>query len=129
MSLNLKPGNIYLRNLKPKCQIDSDIHRKNSRIFFVDLSYYLCCIWFQVPGYRFGKEKLVNQNQTKNFYCIFQNIYVVVHIRNQSLYIRTAIISVIIYNDCYFWFLYIMANFFQSVYIMTEILVCLWNPG
>ena len=42
--LNLKPGNIYLRNLKPKCQIDSDIHRKNSRIFFVDLSYYLCCI-------------------------------------------------------------------------------------
>ena len=33
MSLNLKPGNIYLSNLKPKCQIDSDIHRKNSRIY------------------------------------------------------------------------------------------------
>ena len=33
MSLNLKPGNIYIRNLKPKCQIDSDIHRKNSRIY------------------------------------------------------------------------------------------------
>ena len=33
MSLNSKPGNIYLRNLKPKCQIDSDIHRKNSRIY------------------------------------------------------------------------------------------------
>ena len=57
-----------------------------------------------------------------------QYIYVVVRIRNQSLYIRTAIISVIIYNDRYFWFLYIMANFFQSVYIMTEIIVCLWNP-
>ena len=53
------------------------------------------------------------------------NIHVVVRIRNQSLYIRTAIISVIIYNDRYSWFLYIMANFFQSVYIMTEILVCL----
>ena len=45
---------------------------------------------------------------------------VVVRIRNQSLYIRTAIISVIIYNDRYFWFLYIMANFFQSVYIMQN---------
>ena len=33
MSLNSKPGNIYLRNLKPKCQIDSDIQRKNSRIY------------------------------------------------------------------------------------------------
>ena len=53
------------------------------------------------------------------------HVYVVVRIRNQSLYIRTAIISVIIYNDRYSWFLYIMANFFQSVYIMTEILVCL----
>ena len=27
-------------------------------------------------------------------------IYAIVRIRNQSLYIRTAIISVIIYNDC-----------------------------
>ena len=26
--------------------------------------------------------------------------YVIVRIRNQSLYIRTAVISVIIYNDC-----------------------------
>ena len=53
------------------------------------------------------------------------HIYVIVRIRNPSLYIMTAIISVIIYNDRYSWFLYIMANFFQSVYIMTEILVCL----
>ena len=64
------------------------------------------------------------------FYLHGQNlspkyVYVIVCIRNPSLYIRTAIISVIIYNDHYSWFLYIMANFFQSVYIMTEILVCL----
>jgi hypothetical protein len=50
---------------------------------------------------------------------------VVVRIQNQSLYIRTDIISVIIYNDRFFWFLYIIANFFQSVCIMTEILVSL----
>ena len=54
-----------------------------------------------------------------------KSIGVIVLIRNRSLYIRTAVISVIIYNDCYSWFIYIMANFFQSVYIMTEILVCL----
>ena len=54
-----------------------------------------------------------------------QGVYVIVRIRNPSLYIMTANISVIIYNDHYSWFLYIMANFFQSVYIMTEILVCL----
>ena len=75
--LNLKPGNIYLRNLKPKCQIDSDIHRKNSRIYSLWI-YPITYAAFDakyIPGYRFGKEKLVNQNQTGNFYCIFQNIY------------------------------------------------------
>ena len=46
-------------------------------------------------------------------------MYVVVRIRNQSLYIRTATISVIVYNDRYSWFLYIMANFFQSVYTLV----------
>ena len=49
----------------------------------------------------------------------------------RSPYTKSVIIykdchySVIMYNDRYSWFLYIMANFFQSVYIMTEILVCL----
>ena len=75
-------------------------------------------------------------------YAWILNICVIVRIRNQSLYIRTAIISVIIYNGGYSWFLtnstwslyirtgfswslYIQTNFLRSLYIMTEMMAVL----
>ena len=77
MSLNLKPGNIYIRNLKPKCQIDSDIHRKNSRIYSLwiyPITYAAFDAKYQVTDSE--KKNLSTKTKRKiSIVHIFQNIW------------------------------------------------------
>ena len=81
----------YLWNLRQACVRHSAV--RNLRLHFKTCLFsFLKSKWLSV----LTKTSLKSQKFTWPLACI----YVIVRIRNQSLYTRTAVISFIIYNDC-----------------------------